>query len=637
MRSKITLIEIIRNILPEIHFASLDNIDLYSEKYNIGFIFDKNINLTERLSNKPHNYFYNERVNYKNNGIKVIHLFEDEIIFKTIQLELILRDLFHLKNKIKLDQNSYQIVENQYETDINNFIQDNSIEVNINSTINICAKYNDEIIGLLLINYNESGYFVDKHQILYFSCNKKYESNNIMYDLLEYFKVNYKPKTIISIKESRWISSEENTILCDLGFKIIDHMPADYRFYNIKLNDTIRHNKNIFLEDKNLIKSDFDKIWNSGRLMYSLKLDDNQNIIFGSIYKITNKINNKIYFGQTTRDINKRISDYKKCVVNTKHIDQSMVILSAMRKYEFTNFIFEVIDYAKNQDELNDKEIYYISKYDSTNKQIGYNTESGGNRASPSEDTRIKMSKAGLGRKQSPDSITKRTSIPGSPEALKRGRPKTDEQKKWLSENSPKYWLGKKRDPEMLARSNKTRKDKGITQKQIDGYCKTVYKINITTFEITQYYSISEAARQNKNHYASVLDYCNKKDIKFNCHWTYLKPYWIDLCGDDRVIEQNKWLINVIDENDKRIKYNRDLNKQNRKLEKVSWVNDDIVSDNVNKTKMVYRTNVLSGEIKEYASVAEAGRDNEILYSTMFRYCKNNCGRGDFGFSFYKQ
>ena len=45
--------------------------------------------------------------------------------------------------------------------------------------------------------------------------------------------------------------------------------------------------------------------------------------------------------------------------------------------------------------------------------------------------------------------------------------PKTEEEKKYLSENSPKYWLGKKRDPETVKKVSQTKKENGITQNQL--------------------------------------------------------------------------------------------------------------------------------------------------------------------------
>ena len=96
------------------------------------------------------------------------------------------------------------------------------------------------------------------------------------------------------------------------------------------------------------------------------------------IYKIENLINGKIYIGQSV-NIQKRWSSHK---ARAKDINCTAHLYLAMRKYGIENFAFKVIEYCKVE-ELNDREIYWIQFYDSTNREKGYNIryggESGGN------------------------------------------------------------------------------------------------------------------------------------------------------------------------------------------------------------------------------------------------------------------
>ena len=86
------------------------------------------------------------------------------------------------------------------------------------------------------------------------------------------------------------------------------------------------------------------------------------------IYKITNIQNNKIYIGQTIRPIEQRfhrhINDALNNILNTH-------FARAIRKYGKDNFVVEIIDTAQTQDELNQKERYWIQYYNSV--QEGYN------------------------------------------------------------------------------------------------------------------------------------------------------------------------------------------------------------------------------------------------------------------------
>ena len=71
------------------------------------------------------------------------------------------------------------------------------------------------------------------------------------------------------------------------------------------------------------------------------------------IYKITNKINGKVYIGQTVRPaehrFNRHINDAMHNVLDTH-------FARAIRKYGPDSWQLEVIDNATTQDELNQKE-----------------------------------------------------------------------------------------------------------------------------------------------------------------------------------------------------------------------------------------------------------------------------------------
>lgn len=99
------------------------------------------------------------------------------------------------------------------------------------------------------------------------------------------------------------------------------------------------------------------------------------------IYRITNKINNKIYIGQTGGELKQRIASYLSNInryKNKKRSDKYPIIM-AMVKYGFENFQFDIIeDNIKNQIELDSKEIFYIKEFNSRNQKIGYNIQSGG-------------------------------------------------------------------------------------------------------------------------------------------------------------------------------------------------------------------------------------------------------------------
>lgn len=93
----------------------------------------------------------------------------------------------------------------------------------------------------------------------------------------------------------------------------------------------------------------------------------------GYIYKITNLINNKLYIGQTQVSLEKR---WKEHILDSKRYDYKFS--RALRKYGEENFKMEVIEEIPDN-MLNDREIYWISFYDSY--KHGYNSTLGGSGA----------------------------------------------------------------------------------------------------------------------------------------------------------------------------------------------------------------------------------------------------------------
>lgn len=86
------------------------------------------------------------------------------------------------------------------------------------------------------------------------------------------------------------------------------------------------------------------------------------------IYKITNIVNNKIYIGQSKNDVSKRFARHIQDALSER-LDTHFA--RAIRKYGRDNFIIEVIDEAEEQNELNQKENYWIHYYDTLKN--GYN------------------------------------------------------------------------------------------------------------------------------------------------------------------------------------------------------------------------------------------------------------------------
>ena len=201
----------------------------------------------------------------------------------------------------------------------------------------------------------------------------------------------------------------------------------------------------------------------------------------GYIYKITNKIDNKIYIGQTINDLEQRWKSHWKKKSNCRYLSL------AFKKHGVDNFKFELIciSFDENLDEL---EKYYIKKLNSLAPN-GYNLREGGNSSRHSEETKLKISQ----------SLKGRTDIVRSKSQL--GKKHSEETKKKISES------GKARKNNIEWHINK---------------CKTVLQIDENDNIINKYISAREAARQIGISSTAIILCCQGKRNKAKgFKWVY--------------------------------------------------------------------------------------------------------------------
>ena len=103
----------------------------------------------------------------------------------------------------------------------------------------------------------------------------------------------------------------------------------------------------------------------------------------GIIYKITNTLNNKMYIGQTTRNIASRWREHK----SRSSPSDGTYLHNAIAKYGENNFVIEQIDNCPDE-LLNDREIEWITILD-TMYPNGYNLTIGGEGHSKIDHSRI--------------------------------------------------------------------------------------------------------------------------------------------------------------------------------------------------------------------------------------------------------
>lgn len=110
------------------------------------------------------------------------------------------------------------------------------------------------------------------------------------------------------------------------------------------------------------------------------------------IYSVRNTVNNKRYIGQTFSLSQRKYQHFSE----GKKGSSDHPLYRSMQKHGIENFVFEVIEECID-DSINEREIYWIAYFDSTNRNNGYNLSRGGEEIK--EVTRRKLSEALKGNK----------------------------------------------------------------------------------------------------------------------------------------------------------------------------------------------------------------------------------------------
>ena len=104
-----------------------------------------------------------------------------------------------------------------------------------------------------------------------------------------------------------------------------------------------------------------------------------KDLIRKGIYLVKNKINGKVYIGSTNVSFLRRFYSH--------FVDKSfsMPIKRAFIKYGIENFEYSILEFTDNlsKNEIEQKELYWITKYNSTDRKIGYNIVKDPRRFSP--------------------------------------------------------------------------------------------------------------------------------------------------------------------------------------------------------------------------------------------------------------
>lgn len=256
-------------------------IDILIPERNLGIEFDGLYWHSENSGGKLKNYHLNKTLEAKSNNIKLIHIFEDEWVFKKDIVKSILLSNFNIySNKIGARKTSISFVDKERST---LFLNENHLQGSINGDIAIGLYYNEELISLLLIGKPRFNKKYD-WEILRFANKLNTKVMGGFSKLFKYFTSNYNG-SIITYSDLRYFNG---SVYESNGFKYIKTTKPNYYYmdnYNIRYNriNFQKHKLNNILENfdedltewENMKTNGFDRIWDCGNNAFEYTIDKN--------------------------------------------------------------------------------------------------------------------------------------------------------------------------------------------------------------------------------------------------------------------------------------------------------------------------------------------------------------------------
>lgn len=244
-------------------------IDIYLPELKIGFEFNALYWHSEEFKGKW--YHLDKTKKFQSKGINIIHIWEDDWIYKRDILESQIRNWLGLTGD-KIFARKCQVKEILDNKISNNFLNKNHIQGVDKSFIRIGLFYNNRLVSIMTFDYFEGrnkmepgGWNLSRF------CNLL---NTTVIGgaskLLKYFINIKKPKRIISYAESSW----SNGVLYDkLGFSVIGNSDPDYKYVvgNKRFHKSKFRKSNTGISESQL---DLNKIWDCGKIKFELIIEN---------------------------------------------------------------------------------------------------------------------------------------------------------------------------------------------------------------------------------------------------------------------------------------------------------------------------------------------------------------------------
>jgi len=289
--------EIIKDFLNEKNVKHIDNnrsilnnseIDMFLPDYNVGIEINGNYFHSEIHGDKNKEYHLNKSIISEQKNIKLIQIFEDELLLKKEITFSRLSSLLNLNEKIFARKCLLKEVSKKTSKV---FLDENHIQGNSIDKFRFGLYFNNKLVSLMTFGkkrkvLGNKKISSDEFELVRF-CNLK--NTNVIggfSKLLKHFISLYSPSKIITYADIRWSGiNPSKTVYHKNNFKFIENTPPNYWYVNTK-HFLVRYHRFTYRKDV-LVKEGyskdkteweimrekkFDRIWDCGSMKFELNL-----------------------------------------------------------------------------------------------------------------------------------------------------------------------------------------------------------------------------------------------------------------------------------------------------------------------------------------------------------------------------
>jgi hypothetical protein len=242
-------------------------IDIYLPELNLGFEFNGLYYHSDRYKDKW--YHLNKTKYFKERGIRIIHIWEDDWDLRKDIIKSQIRNWIGLTEN-RIFARKCQVREIKDSKIVTKFLNKNHIQGKVNSNLKLGLYYKEELVSLMTFdNYEGRNKMSESEWNINRYCNKL--NLNVVggaSKLFKYFINNYKTKRVISYTDRDWSLGD---LYEKLGFKRINESNPDYKYiFEGRRVHKSRFRKSLIRISES--KLNIPKIWDCGKIKYEVCL-----------------------------------------------------------------------------------------------------------------------------------------------------------------------------------------------------------------------------------------------------------------------------------------------------------------------------------------------------------------------------